>query len=118
MAFAPRTITAPELQDRVAFDQRQQIDDQYGGTAADFVEQFVVYARINRKLGGERIIAERLDGQNPVLITVRSSSDTDEIETDWRARDVRSGEVYNIRSIADAASGGFLEILCERGVTT
>ena len=116
MAFQPRTIIAQDLQDRVAFDLRADAPDDYGGTAGDFVEQFIVSARINRKLGGERIIAARLDGHQPVTITVRSSVDTDQIAPDWRARNVRTGEIFNIRSIAE--NDGFLDVLCESGVTT
>lgn len=107
---------AGELSWKVAFDQRQESDDGFGNTQSEFIEQFVVSAKIQAKFGGEAVTAARLQGQQPVTITVRQSSKTLLIKDDWRARDSRSGEPYAIRSIIDPdGSGAWLEILTQTG---
>ncbi|MGY3607670.1 MULTISPECIES: phage head closure protein [unclassified Bradyrhizobium] len=109
--------SAGQLSHRIAFDKRQDIDDGYGNTQSDFVEQFVVWAGVQAKFGGETVTAARLAGQQPLTITVRQSSKTEQVTTDWRARDARSGEIYNIRSIVDPDdSGAYFEMLCQSGV--
>ena len=70
---------------------------------------------------GESVLAERLTGKNLVNITVRQSINTRLITEDWRAKNERSGETYNIRSIIDpdqgtGQAGRFIELLCEKGV--
>lgn len=110
-----------ELRHRVAFDRRQDVNpdapDDLGNTQSEFVEQFVVAAKVQAKLGGETVTAARLTGQQPVTIIVRQSVQTKMIADDWRARDVRSGAVYAIRSIIDSDdTRAFLELLCQVGV--
>jgi head-tail adaptor len=111
--------TAGELRWRIAFDKRLAADDGYGNkTAGTFTEQFVVAAKVQARFGGEAVTAARLQGQQPLTITVRQSSRTRLITDDWRARDARSGVVYAIRSIVDPDPdhpGVWLDILCQRG---
>lgn len=112
-------MAAGTLRHRIAFDRREDVDDGYGNTQAEFVEQFVVWGGLQARFGGEAVTAARLSGQQPVTITVRNSSQTEQIKPDWRARDVYSGEIYNIRSIADPTDGGaYLDLLCQSGVAT
>lgn len=109
--------TAGELSHRVAFDRRRNADDGYGNTTAEWVEQFVVAAKVKARFGGESFDQARLAGQQPVTIVVRQSSDTLQIAADWRARDARAGTEYAIRSIVDPDDGGaWLELLCQTGV--
>jgi head-tail adaptor len=110
-----------ELRYRVAFDKRLDVNpdapDDYGNTQSEFVEQFVVAAKVVARFGGEAVTAARLAGQQPVNITVRQSSQSRQVTTDWRARDVRSGTVYNIRSITDPENDlAWFEMLCQSGV--
>jgi len=88
----------------------------YPGTAT-----FVTRANIEPRLGGEAVIAARLTGKNFVNITVRQSTDTDAVDTDWICKNEDSGEVFNIRSVIDPHGGGsrhgfWWEMLCEKGV--
>lgn len=109
--------TAGELRHRIAFDKREEIDDGYGNTQSDFVQQFVTNAAVKTKFGGETVVAARLTGHNTVNITVRRNSRTEQIATDWRARDVREGAVYAIQSIIDPRDdAAWLEILAQTGV--
>lgn len=113
---APRSAGGGNLRHRVAFDARSDVSDEYGGTEADFVEQFIVAAGIEARLGGEQVMASRLTGKQPVTITVRQNGQTRRIETGWRARDVRTDVVYAIRSIVDPDDRQmYFDILCETG---
>lgn len=114
---------AGELNHRIAFDMRQQINPDspadLGNTESEFVEQFVTWAKVQAKFGGEAVTAARLIGQQPVIIIVRQNANTRLIETDWRARDVNDGEEYAVRSIVDPDdSGAFFEILTQTGVAS
>ncbi|HYD66172.1 head-tail adaptor protein [Azospirillum sp.] len=110
---------ARQLRERVAFEKRSVVSDGFGNVRGEFEQQFVCAAAIVAKFGGEAVTAARLSGQQPVVITVRQVGATAEITTDWRARDVRTGVIYNIRSIADPDAGGqWLEMLCQSGVAT
>lgn len=109
-------MPAESLRDRVAFDKHTTADDGYGGTIAAFAEQFVVAAGFQYLKGGESVLSARLTGTQPVIIRVRKSSQTDQIKTDWRARDARAGTVYNIKSIMPAPINGyFLDIMATSG---
>lgn len=119
--------TANDLRDRVGFYKRvEEPADELGNTQRDFPSAPIfppVRAQIRPKLGGEGVLAARLSGTNPVNITVRQSSDTKQITTDWMVKDERTLEVYNIRSIIDPSQatsdrGHWLEMLCEKGVAT
>lgn len=107
---------ARQLRERVAFDQRETETDSLGSVEGEFVQRFVCAAGIRAKFGGEAVTAARLASQQPVVITVRQSSQTLQVKADWRVRDVRDGTLYNIRSIADPeGDGAWLEMLCQRG---
>lgn len=109
--------TAGELRHRVAFDRREDVPDEYGNTQSQFVEQFVVAAKVQAKFGGETVTAARLTGQQPVTIVVRQSAQTRQIADDWRARDVRTGVEYAIRSKVDPDDrGAWFELLTQTGV--
>lgn len=110
---------ARQLRERIAFEVRAVVADSLGSVEGAFVERFTCAAGIQAKFGGEAVTAARLAGQQPVIITVRQFADTLEVTPAWRARDVRSGVIYNIRSIADPDAGGkWLELLCQSGVGT
>lgn len=112
----PRSAGAGKLKHRIAFDQSALISDGYGNARGDWVEQFSVRAGVEARFGGEQVTAARLEGRQPVIITVRQSIKTKLIGTDWRARDVRLGTVYAIQSIADPNDDGhWFDMLCETG---
>lgn len=95
-------MAAGDLPERIAFDVRDDDPDEYGNVSGAFSEQFVVAASYAYLKGGESVLAARLTGTQPVIIEVRESSQTSEISTDWRARDTRSGTIYNIKSVMPA----------------
>lgn len=76
-----------------------------------------MFARLQPRYGGEAVIASRLTGVQPVLITVRRSSQSRRIVSGWRAVDARDGTVYAITSPAADMdqSGAFLEVMATTG---
>lgn len=111
-------MPAGELRERLAFSQQAAQSDGQGGETTSWADVFTCAARVRPKLGGEEVTAARLAGRQPVMITVRYSSDAVQITTDWRARDVRSGDVYNLRAVAPDERKQWVEILAEKGVPT
>lgn len=112
-----RASGAARLRHRITFAQRALASDGGGNTRSDWTDQFTVAAGVEARFGGEEVMASRLEGRQPVTITVRQSDQTRLIDTDWKATDARSGKVYAVRSIADPDdSRAWLDILCETGV--
>lgn len=91
--------TAGSLRDRLQFESQKRVADGAGNFRSDEWEvQFVEKAEVKARVGGEAVIAERLQGRQPIEITVRYAFNTTRIETDWRAVDCRTGTVYQIKS--------------------
>lgn len=109
-------ISAGDLSYRVAFDRRAEVDDGYGNTLSDWVEQFQCRGAYRHLRGGEGVMAGRLQGQHVQIITVRAAALTRQVTTDWRVRDVRTGDVFNIRDVTGETDRAFISLLCERGV--
>lgn len=107
-----------DLDQRVAFEKQSEGSDGAGGTTTAFAEQFVVFAGYKHLRGGEAVMAGRLAGKHSLVMTVWRSPQSLQITTDWRARDARTGDVYNIRDITPTKDRAFLELLCESGVAT
>ncbi len=106
------------LQFRVAFDQRAEVEDGHGNTEADWVEQFQCRAGYIHLRGGENVMAGRLSGKHPQIITVRASSQTRLITTAWQLRDARTGAVFNIRDVTHETDRQWISLLVESGVAT
>lgn len=87
---------AGELREKLTFAERQTTDDGYGGVIGNFSDQFTVRAKVQPLKGGEGVVQARLAGRQPVVITVYYSSETAQIQADWRATDARTGVVYAI----------------------
>lgn len=109
---------AGPLRELVAFENRALVDDGYGNTvSAGWTLLVATAARVEPLRGAETVQAARLAGRQPVKITVRRSSLTALITPDCRARDVRSGVLYNVRSVMNPdEKNRYLEMECELGV--
>jgi SPP1 family predicted phage head-tail adaptor len=112
---------AGDLRGRIHLQSRTAIDDGYGNeVAGPWSTRFTVAAGFKPRLGGEEVMAARLGGQQPWIITIRQSSETRQVTTDWRIVDARDERrVFNIRSIVDPdGKRAFLEILAQEGGPT
>jgi|SRR5690606_9222131 len=108
------------LRDLFTFQRDEATADWSGHPAApDWKDKFTVWGTIEYSRGGETVIAARLTARQPAILTVRNSSDTRQIEPNWRVKDARSGEVYNIREHPREArdNRGYLQMLVEAGVS-
>jgi hypothetical protein len=94
----------------------------YGQSEGEWplVPTFQCSAMIAPKLGGEKILGARLTGVNAVNITIRQSTQSRSVTTDWKVVDPRLNVTYAIRSKIDPdqgtpRQGRYYELLCEEG---
>lgn len=87
--------SAGDLVHRYAFDRRVDIDRGDGVTVGKWEEQLNVRAGVIPIRGGEAVIAGRLQGRSVQVVFIRASSLSRQISTDWRMRDVRTGEIVD-----------------------
>ena len=111
-------MRAGELIHGVAFDSPVEAADGYGGTTLGWQEQFSCRAGFVHLRGGETVMAARLAGKHQQIVTVRSSAASRAVTTDWRVRDTRTGDIFNIRDVTPPDDRLSLDFLCEKGVAT
>lgn len=113
-------MDAGALDRRVQFQVRVEQDDSYGNQRGDWQAQFDCWAGLKSLRGGEGMIASRLEGRQPGILTVRKSMQTQLITPGWRVVDLHDGDtVYNIRERPRRTDDrAFLEMLVESGVAT
>ncbi|WP_421505549.1 head-tail adaptor protein [Brucella pseudogrignonensis] len=92
---------AGALNNIVVFQQREAVRDEGGGTSQDWVDKFETAARLQPRLGSESDIAARTQGIQPYTLIVRSETRTRNITPSWRARNKRTGVLYEIQSCAN-----------------
>ena len=112
---------AGALRYRLKFSERNDVSDEYGNPATGWIDRFTVAANITARLGGETVEAARLAGRQPVILTVRRTSDTRQITTEWKATEVETGTEFNIRTAVDpdigtTNHGMYIDMLAETGV--
>lgn len=108
--------SAGQLYFKVAFDERQDLDDGAGNVTSGWIERFQSRAGYINLRGGETVIASRLQGQHTVIVFVRASSESKSVTSDWRIRDTRDSRVFNIRDITVTPDRAWLDFLCQSGV--
>jgi len=108
------------LRDSVAFDKRTpDIVGDAGITPGDWVEQFKERAAVTWLRGSEPVIAQRLQGVNPVVVRVRSSARTRLIDSSWRVRlKGRNNLALSIVSLMPDQRDFYIEITCQAGVSS
>lgn len=93
--------------------------DEYGNVLPDtWTTMVTTPARIRILKGGETVIAGRLAGTQTAVITVRHQPAMAAVTAAYRARNARSGAIYNIRSVTPDERGTFVDLLGESGVAT
>ena len=115
----PAKFGAGQLDQLVAFDRREIVDDGYGNlVAGDWQEQFQHRAKFIHLRASETVMAGRLESHGSIIMQVRVSADTRQIGVDWQARDVRRGTAYNIRDVQQDKSRAIFDLLAESNVNT
>lgn len=100
----------------VAFDAPSPQSDGQGGQEEGWTQAVSCRAHFRYLRGGETVQAARLEGRQPVVVTIRQSDAARSITPEWRMRDTRRHDVYNIRSIVPSENRLYLELTCEKGV--
>ncbi|MGI2036406.1 phage head completion protein [Rhizobium panacihumi] len=108
-------VSAGELKERVAFDEREQEKGEGGNWQHKFVERFQRRAKFVYAGGGESIMAERLQGKSTMKVRLRKDSSTRAITADWQMRDVRLGTVYAIREVDAVTVPGEVYLVVSSG---
>lgn len=111
-----KQLGAGDLYYKVDCQKRVETADGYGNTVGEFQSQFSVRAAYRHLRGGEAVLATRLENRHPIVITVRSSSQTRQIASSWRLVDARDGTVWAVRDVTHETDRAFISFLCERGV--
>lgn len=111
-------IKAGELRQRFSFAFRQTVSDGMGNEQGEWVQQFEAWGKRVVLRGGEQVMADRLAGREPAIITIRASNQARQVTTDWRCTDTRTGDIFNIRQAMQGEKRDFIELLCDKGVAT
>jgi SPP1 family predicted phage head-tail adaptor len=106
---------AGQLTQRVAFERREEVDRGDGVTVGQWKEQFKCWAGYKHLRGGETVQAARLQGQQTLIIRVRSSSQTKGVTSDWRIRDTRTGALFDIKNPEPENNRMFISFTCQSG---
>ncbi len=109
-------MSAGSLNQRVLFQAPVATSDGQGGTEDGWSAGFVRWAGYRRLRGGEAVIAARLAGVQPTVITIRADTETRAIDPTWRATDQRTGEIFALRAVIVSDDRAFIEITAESGV--
>ena len=119
---------AGSLNCRLTFQVRQKVDDVFGGTRGEWVDQFTVPGRLEPRYGSnaESIMAARMQSMQPYNLTIRGSTAARQITASWRAYDARAGKtgdkpnrVFGIKTIVNPDERGqYIEMLAVEGEET
>jgi head-tail adaptor len=112
------TIGTGDQDARVRFDQRGL--DANGDALGDFEPGFTVWAKVDWLRGSESAVSNRLQGLQPVTITIRDSAQARTITNAFRAvavsgRQIRAGQEFNLTAVAPAQEIGFINIMATAG---
>lgn len=105
-----------KLRDRILLQQRTA--DGYGDPAGPWPPidgGTAMRADVVPLRGGESVMGQRLQGKQPVIISVRRCALTLSIDNAWRAVNARTGAIYDIASVAPAEDLGLVDILAVSG---
>lgn len=111
-------MAAGDLRELVELEELAEVDDGRGNTTTDWVARAKCAARFQYLRGSETVMQARLEGRQPIAVTVRQTPAVAQATPDWRIKDVRSGATWQIRSISPNERKSYVDLLCERGVPT
>ncbi|NNH56912.1 head-tail adaptor protein [Rhizobium laguerreae] len=115
------TRGAGELREKLLFQRRAIVDDNYGNEqSGDFATVFTAAAELIPLKGGEPVLAARLSGVQPFLIKIRGCAAAREVTPAWRAVDARNpARLFNITAAVDPDNkNAWIDIMATQGVAT
>lgn len=111
-------MRAGDMDQRFTIQRYIGVDDGYGNIVGSWVDQFTVLGSVQFMRGSETVIAARLSARQPAIMTIRNGDQARSILPSDRAKNARTGEVFNIREQPREArdNSGYIEALIEAGV--
>lgn len=94
---------ASDLKHRLTFQKQTLTDDPAGGSIATWEDQFTVWGQVIYRTGSETVIAQRLQGQQPVTVKVRYSAQAKLITADWRIKHERGDGIIDYYAVKSPA---------------
>lgn len=105
-------MRAGDLTKRVAFQSPIEDRDRNGKIVQSWRNEFTVWAHVKALRGGETVMQARVAAKAPAIVTVRRSSQSRQIQSDWRA--VIDGRIYDIKELPRMSDDrAYLEMLAE-----
>ncbi|EFO32615.1 putative phage head-tail adaptor [Roseibium sp. TrichSKD4] len=111
-------MSAGNLREKLEFQRRKASDDGFGSQATgDYETIFTTAAEMIPRLGGEAYVNARLQGVQPMTVRVRRQARLDQVGTDWRVKNARTGVTYDIVSPPTNVMprGAYVEFLAKTG---
>jgi hypothetical protein len=106
------TTKAGEMQWRFRFERRAT--DANGDRMGDWGDGAVTLdAKLVMLKGTEAVMSARLQGRQPVVLTIRDCAAARAITTDWRAVDIRNGAIFGVKGAAQNANIAFIDVLAQ-----
>jgi head-tail adaptor len=110
-------MAAGKLREVLSFRTRQNLDDGAGNeVSGPWIEQCKAEAEVYALRGGEAVLASRLEGKQPFIVTVRHNVKTAQVTTDWSAADTRSGQEYAIQTVVPRPGRDYIDMMVVSGV--
>ncbi len=112
-------MRAGELTERFAFEVREDLEppgDENGTATGAWRHQFLADARLVPLRRGESVLAGRLAGVQPYVMTIHAQPAAARITTAWRCINRRTGQSFNIRTVEPDSVRATIDLLIEAGV--
>ncbi|GEM_PF-1765732 len=115
-------MPAGKLRHHLAFDKKEDLSaesppgDGYGNTESDFEEQFRQYAEFRSISVRDQLLADREAGTGVIIAIVRYNSNSKQVTSAWRVRELDTGQIYNVRGATPDEKKRFVELQLEYGV--
>lgn len=109
-----------DLQWEVRLERKEEVSDGAGNTRGPWQPQVTRRAYIGMLLGGEEVLASRLEGTQTAAIIVRYDDTTKVVTADWRAIEIQDDGAereFAVRSAEDVDHDKrWITMLCQAGV--
>lgn len=105
-------MDAGRLDQRVTFQQAVMIRDPDGMLIQGWEDRFIRWCNVRYLRGSEAVMQARLVSRAPVILTVRTSTESRTVTSEWRA--VIGAVIFDLKEDPRSSEdGAFLEMLAE-----
>jgi SPP1 family predicted phage head-tail adaptor len=108
--------TAGDLRERVELQALVTVSDGAGGSTQSWETVLTAAAAIKVLKAGEEVMQGRLASEQTLVVTLRWQPALADALTTWKLKNVRSGKLYNIKSITPDVRKAWVDILCQTDV--